>query len=135
MTNKRKRVRALGRHGKPSKHKYFNMEESAISTWRVSRKRKGYYLYGNELGQVGDASPTICDALNSDPQFGGDERVKIDTNVKLEELFAIMNSYAFETLMHNTSSFVINNAEIDKESLRNVVIWYNEVREKKRVVK
>jgi hypothetical protein len=37
------------------------MEESDISAWWVSKKRNGYYLYGNKLGQVGDASATICE--------------------------------------------------------------------------
>ena len=117
------------KHRISRKKKYFNLLDSEISFYWVSRKRKGYYLYGVKLGQVAGPATTICEALNWDPQFGGSERVKIETNVRLEELFEILNSYAFETLMHNTSSFEINGVEIDKESLQRVLIWYKAMRE------
>ena len=61
MTNKPRRARKPHGHGKPRKQKYSSMEESDISAWWVSKKRNGYYLYGNKLGQVGDASATICE--------------------------------------------------------------------------
>lgn len=111
------------------KKKYFNLLDSDISFFWVSKKRKGYYLYGVELGQVGGPAATICEALNWDVQFGGGDRVEIETNVRLEELFEILNSYAFEALMHNTSSFKINGVEIDQESLQRVLIWYKAMRE------
>ena len=126
MTKKSKKL--AGKHRTPRKRKYFNLLDSEISYFWVSKKRKGYYLYGVELGEVGGPAATICEALNWDPQFGGSDRVKIETNVPLDEIFEILNSYAFETLMHNTSSFAINEVEIDKEFLQRVLIWYKAMR-------
>jgi hypothetical protein len=123
---KRNQMTKKSRRSAPKlRTKYFNMEDSDISAYRVVKKRSGYYLYGCELGQIGGASDTILDALSSDGiQYGGSSIVKIDTNVPLGELFAILNSPAFWPAMHNASTFVINEAEIDKESLRNILLWY-----------
>ena len=111
--------------------KYFSMEESEISSFRVERKSNGYCLYGNELGRIGAACRTIEEALQSDAiQFGGSDLVGIDTDASLEELFEILSSPAFGVLMYNTSTFVINESEIDQVSLRNVLSWHQ--KQKKR---
>ena len=112
----------------PRKNKYFNLYDNEISYYWISKKRKGYYLYGLELGEVGGPAATICQALNSDPQFGGSDYVKIETNVGLEELFEILNSYAFETLMNNTFTLNINGVEIEKQPLQRVLTWYKDMR-------
>ena len=96
----------------------------------VVKKRKGYYLYGNEVGEVGDANETICDALNADLNQYAGGRVEIDTNIHLEELLEIMNTQAFEPLLHNTHSLTVNGAEIDIKSFRNIVAWHAEVSKK-----
>jgi hypothetical protein len=127
MTKKPKSM--ARKHGTPRKTKYFNLEDSDISFFWVSKKHNGYYLYGVELGEVGGPAATICEALDCDPQFGGSNRFIIETNVRLEELFEILNSYAFESLMYNTSSLKINDVEIDKECLQRVLIWYKAMRE------
>jgi len=52
--------------------------------------------------------------------------------MRLEELFQILNSYAFEAfevLMHNTTLFKINDVEIEKESLQRVLVWYKDMSE------
>ncbi len=105
------------------------MLDSEISFFWVSKNRNGYYLYAVELGQVGGPAATICEALNWDlSQYSGSSHVEIETNVRLEELFEILNSYAFEILIYNTSSFEINGVEIDKHSLQRVLIWYKAMR-------
>jgi hypothetical protein len=69
------------------------------NAWWAVKRKKGYYLYGNEVGQVGGACRTLCDALNSEwNQFSGDT-VQIETNVSLEELFEILGTSAFEPLL------------------------------------
>ena len=82
---------------KPRSQKYFRLSETNSggmdNYWWVEKKRKGYCLFGSEVGQVGDANPTIGYALNEREYDGG--RVKIETNVHLEELLEIMNSRAF----------------------------------------
>lgn len=107
--------------------KYFSVEESAISSYGVERKRKGYYLYGSELGQISDACETIEGALNCEAlQYGGNSHiVTIDTNVPLDELFTILNSYAFEPALDHAPTFKINGAEISGQCLRSVVAWYH----------
>ena len=117
---------------KPRKQKYFNLHESDSSgmdnAFWVVKKRKGYYLYASEIGQVGVASQTVCDALNENQYAGG--RVEIDTNIPLEELLKIMNTNAFKPLLHNTHSLTINGAKLEIESFRNIVAWHDEVSEK-----
>ena len=97
--------------------KYFNLDESNSAgmdnSWQVVKRRKGYYLYNNEIGWVGDANKTICDALNDTQYAGG--RVRIETNIHLEELLEIFNTHAFDPLLHNTESLTVNGAEVDIE--------------------
>lgn len=112
--------------------KYFILGERNSSgldnAWKVYRKKKGFYLWSGELGEVGGPSKTISDALRwDDGQYGG-EYVEIDTNVTLEELFEIMNTYRFGPLLHNLSELVLNGVEIDAQSFKNFVIWHAEWR-------
>ena len=106
------------------------MEENEISGWSIRRKRDGYYLFGNEIGQVGGACKTIRDALEQEGDiYGGGNTVKIRTNVRLEELFEILNSNALDLLWHNTGSFQINGAPIDATTLQAAVKWYDQMTE------
>jgi hypothetical protein len=104
------------------------LEESDIGSVSVSKGRRGYCLYGHpEDGKISEGSATIEDALHSYRPYGCDPdtgRATIETNVRLEELFNILNSYSFETLLHNASTLVINDAEIDTKSLKDVLVWY-----------
>jgi len=109
--------------------KFFTLEDSDSSAYWVKKKRNGYCLYGAEIGQIGEASSTILQAFNSDGmQYGSSPLVKIQTNVPLDELFEIISSLAFGPALHNASSFIINDAEIDVHSLRSVLIWHQQWR-------
>jgi hypothetical protein len=112
--------------------KYFNLHESNSAgldvAWWVYKKRKGFYLSASENGELGGPCKTISEALGWDgTQYGG-EYAEIDTNVQLEELFEIMNTYSFEPFLHNLSRLELNGVEIDVQSFKNFVIWYAECR-------
>jgi len=117
--------------------KYFNMSESneagMDNAWWVSKSRKGFFLYGNEVGKVSEyPESTIRGALFSEMmEFNGGD-VSIDTNVGLEELFEIMTSPAFNVWWHNTESLTINNVELDVDSFKNVSDWYKKICEDKK---
>jgi hypothetical protein len=129
-------VRATGKkasksgkaRSKARQPKYFNLHESNSAgmdnAWRVVKKRQGFYLIGNEVGQVGPPCGTIGAALDWDGNQYSGGSVEIDTNIRLEELFEIMRQHNFEPLLDNTDSLVINGAEIDSEAFRKVVFWY-----------
>jgi hypothetical protein len=108
--------------------KYFDLEEGDYAYWRVYKKRKGFYLWASEQGEIGGPCTTISEALDCDANQYGAERAKIDTNIQLEELFDIMNMHNFEPFMHNLSRLELNGVEIDAESFRNFVNWYAECR-------
>ena len=108
--------------------KYFNLSESndagMDNAFWVYKKRKGYYLRSGEEGKLGGPCKTISEALGWDGiQYSG-EYVEIDTNVQLEELFEIMNTYSFEPLLHNLYRLTLNGIEIDAQSFKNFVIWH-----------
>jgi hypothetical protein len=112
--------------------KYFNLHESNSAgmdnAFWVYKKRKGYYLRSGEEGELGGPCKTISEALRWDGiQYGG-EYVEIDTNVQLEELFEIMNTYSFEPLLNNLYKLTLNGIEIDAQSFRNFVIWHADCR-------
>jgi hypothetical protein len=94
--------------------------------WWISRKRKGYYLNGNEVGEVAGPCESIAEAASSDPEFGGDI-VEIKTNVGLEELFSILNGYSFKGLFTDAPTLSVNDVEVDPKSLGKVVEWYAKV--------
>jgi hypothetical protein len=110
--------------------KHFSLHESNSSgleaVYSVSKKRKGFYLWASEEGQIGGPFKTISEAL-SEAGYSG-EYVEIDTNGALEELFEIMNTHSFEPLLHNLSQLHLNGVEIDAQSFKNFVIWYAEYR-------
>jgi hypothetical protein len=95
----------------------------------VYKKRKGFYLWGSEVGEVGAPSRTIREALDWEGNQYGGEDVEIDMNIQLEEVFEIMNTSNFEPLLNNMSSLRINGVPIDVQSLRNFVAWYATYRE------
>jgi hypothetical protein len=112
------------------KAKYFSLHESNSSgldaAYWIYKKKKGFYLSTGEEGQIGGPAKTIADAITWGAiQYGG-EYVEIDTNVRLEELFELMNTCSFEPLLHNLSRLELNGVEIDAESFKNFVIWYAE---------
>ena len=118
---------------KPSRRKrreakYFNLHESNSggmdNAFWVYKKRKGFYLRSGEEGELGGPCKTISEALGWDGNQYCGEYVEIDTNLRLEELFEIMNTYSFEPLLHNLSKLTLNSIEIDDQSFRNFVIWY-----------
>ena len=112
--------------------KYFRLRETNSSgldnAWSVYKKRKGFYLWASEEGEIGGPCTTISEALCwGANQYGGDY-AEIDTNVRLEELFEIMNTNSFEALLHNLCKLELNGVEIDAQSFKNFVIWYAECR-------
>ena len=115
-------------NSKLRKPKYFELQELSSggmnNIWRVYRKKKGYYLWVSEEGEIYGPCKTVGDALYNDAgQYGG-EFVEISTNIKLEELFEIMNMHNFEPMLHNLSRLKLNGIELDVESFKNFVAWY-----------
>lgn len=115
---------------KVRKVKQFSLREANDSGlenyWWISKKRKGYYLNGNEVGQIDEPSNSIAEATYSIGGFGGDI-VEIKTNVRLEELFLILHGNPFKDLFTETPKLFINDVEVDPESLGKVVEWYAKV--------
>jgi hypothetical protein len=112
--------------------KYFNLHErnsaGLDAAYWVYKKKKGFYISSGEEGEMGGPCQTISEAICWDAiQYGG-EYVTIDTNVRLEELFDIMNTNSLEPLLHNIDTLDLNGVEIDASSFRNFVIWYAEWR-------
>src|SRR5215831_1609531 len=85
--------------------KYFTLEDLEVgAAWQVYKKKKGFYLWAGESGEVNGPYTTISGALNWGAIQYGAEYAVIDTNVQLEELLEIMNAHNFEPLLHNLSS-------------------------------
>jgi hypothetical protein len=94
------------------------------NAWSVVRKRKGFYLYGSELGQVAGPCKTISEALTWGLNQYGGSRAKIETNIPLEELFDLMNTNSFEPFLHNLEHLELNGVEINVESFKDFVTWH-----------
>ena len=73
-----------GKDRKVRKIKQFSLHEAndrgLDNFWWVSKGRKGFYLNGNEVGRIEEASRTIADATYSVGQFSGGY-------VKIEQTF------------------------------------------------
>jgi hypothetical protein len=121
-------------NGPPKKNrnrkvKFFELSErndnGLDSFYWVQKKRDGFFLRMTEE-ECEPCGPhaTIEGALNDGARQYGGEYVEIDTNVRLEELFDIMGSQAFEPLLHNASQLILNGAEIRVQSLSDFVSWH-----------
>jgi hypothetical protein len=108
--------------------KYFELHESNSRglevVWRVYKKKRGFYLWASEEGELGGPGKTISEALSWEANQYGGEYAEIETNIQLEELFEIMNTISFEPFLHNLSRLTLNGAEIDVHAFKNFVIWY-----------
>jgi hypothetical protein len=120
--------KSAGRAKKRREVKYFDLEEGDYASWRVYKKKKGFYLWAGELGEICGPCTTIAEALDWDGNQYGAQYAKIDTNIQLEELFDIMIMHNFEPFMHNLSRLELNGVEIDAQSFKNFVMWYAECR-------
>jgi hypothetical protein len=110
------------------KAKYFELHERGSEfVWRAYKKKKGFYLWAGEEGEIAGPCKSISEALWEGGQYGG-EYVDIDTNVQLEELFDVMDTNPFEPLLNNLSELTLNGVEIDAQSFKNFVIWHAKCR-------
>ena len=99
----------------------FEISEDAGACW-VVRKKKGFYLIGNELGEMCGPCETVGEALNATGfQFGSDV-VEVTCDVSAAELREILESPAF--LLGNASHLSINGVSVEDVDINSIVAAY-----------
>jgi hypothetical protein len=98
--------------------------------WYVGKRKKGFYLWVSEQGDVAGPCGTIAEALSDDGRGYSGGQVEINTNISLEELFGIMDMNSFGALLYNTDTLTINDVEISMDSFKDVVVWYADIQKR-----
>ena len=96
----------------------------------VTKKRGGYYMYGNEIGEMAGPCSTVCGAATSSGRQIGMDYVSIECRIEPDELQEILSDYTF--IFDNFAMLSINGEEVEPIDVHTAVQVYSEQYRKRR---